>query len=157
MLFFPVLTLLMEWFCVKRGLANGILHSGTGLGGIAIPFLADTLLNHFGHRLAFIILAGLFAALALPAFIFANPRVPTAQIATEDPVDKSFLQSQMFWLFIGANIVQATANFLPGIYVPSFANDLNLSTTAGTLALALLNGTYSFTHLVSTMPTQLSV
>ncbi|KAG8892698.1 hypothetical protein FRB99_002495, partial [Tulasnella sp. 403] len=85
MLFFPVVTLLVEWWCIKRGLANGILNSGTGIGGIVVPFLADALLRRFGHRLAFLILAGVFGVLAFPAYMFAKPRLPITQITAANP------------------------------------------------------------------------
>ncbi|KIO32296.1 hypothetical protein M407DRAFT_57001, partial [Tulasnella calospora MUT 4182] len=140
MMFFPVCTYLMEWFSVKRGLANGILFTGTGLGGIIVPFGAEILLNRYGQRTAFIVLVWLFR-LASPAFVYAKPRLPVAQISAANVVDTSFLKNRVFWIFIIANIFQAFANFLPGIYLPSFANDLKLSTTSGTLALALMNAT----------------
>ncbi|KAG8915104.1 hypothetical protein FRC00_007881 [Tulasnella sp. 408] len=160
MMFFPVLTYLMEWFSVKRGLANGILFTGTGLGGIVVPFVAEILLNRYGQRTAFIVLAAIFGGLALPAFVYAKPRLPVAQTSAANAVDTSFLKNQVFWIFFIANIIQAFANFLPGIYLPcrkkysdkepysmltillatAFANDLKLSTTSGTLALALMNG-----------------
>ncbi|KAG8926282.1 hypothetical protein FRC01_009062 [Tulasnella sp. 417] len=141
MMFFPVITWLIEWFSVKRGLANGILFTGTGLGGIVVPFVAEILLNRYGHRTTFIVLAAIFGVLALPALVYAKPRLPVAQIFAANAVDTSFLKNQVFWIFFIANIIQAFANFLPGIYLPSFANDLNLSTTSGTLALALMNAT----------------
>ncbi|KIO32643.1 hypothetical protein M407DRAFT_241337 [Tulasnella calospora MUT 4182] len=56
-------------------------------------------------------------------------------------VDKSFLKNQVFWVLFITSTIQAFGNFLPGIYLPSFAHDLNLSTTSGTLALALMNAT----------------
>ncbi|KAG9006361.1 hypothetical protein FRB94_000825 [Tulasnella sp. JGI-2019a] len=139
LLFFPILTCLPEWFSVKRGLANGILFSGTGLGGVIVPFLVEDLLNRHGHRKAFIIIACMFAGLACPSFLFAKPRLPPTQARASNDLDLSFMKNQAFWLFIIANIIQAFANFLPGIYLPSFANDLKLSTTSGTLALSLMN------------------
>lgn len=65
-----------RWFSVKRGLvrsfttdasmptngchqANGILFTGTGLGGIVVPFVAEFLLNRYGQRIAFITLVSL--------------------------------------------------------------------------------------------------
>ncbi|KAG8932494.1 hypothetical protein FRC03_009421 [Tulasnella sp. 419] len=114
MLYFPILTWLVEWFSEKRGLANGILFSGTGLGGVVVPFVSEALLNRFGHRLAFFILSALFFVIALPAFLFAKPRVPAAQRTAATNLDTSFLRN-------------------------AFANDLRLSTTSGTLGLALMN------------------
>ncbi|KIO32645.1 hypothetical protein M407DRAFT_66455, partial [Tulasnella calospora MUT 4182] len=141
LLYFPVLTYLMEWFSVKRGLANGILFTGAGLGGVVVPFVTEVLLRRYGHKITFFIFAAIFGGLSLPAFAYAKPRLPVAQASTTAAVDKSFLKSQVFWVFFIANIIQAFANFLPGIYLPSFATELKLSTTSGTLGLALMNAT----------------
>lgn len=108
----------------------------------------------------------MFCALALPAFVYAKPRLPPTQTRASNNLDLSFLKNQAFWLFIVANLIQAFANFLPGIYIPcehtffstlallrasfiktllcyfpvAFAHDLKLSNTSGTLALSLMNG-----------------
>ncbi|KAG8993540.1 hypothetical protein FRB90_000671, partial [Tulasnella sp. 427] len=142
LLYFPVFTYLMEWFSVKRGLANGILFTGTGLGGVIVPFLTEILLRRYGHRVTFIVLAALFAGLGFPALVYAKPRLPVAQATASATLDKSFLKSQVFWILFISNTLQGFAHFLPGIYLPSFASDLKLSTTSGTIALALMNGEY---------------
>ncbi|KAG8951135.1 hypothetical protein FRC04_006794 [Tulasnella sp. 424] len=140
LLYFPVLTYLMEWFSVKRGLANGILFTGTGLGGIVVPFTTEVLLRRYGHKITFFALAAIFGVLALPTLVYAKPRLPVAQVSTTAAVDMSFVKNLVFWVFLISNTIQGFANFLPGIFIPSFANDLKLSTTSGTLALALMNG-----------------
>lgn len=60
----------------------------------------------------------MFGGLACPAFIYAKPRLPYAQTRASNELDLSFVKNQAFWLFIVANLIQAFANFLPGIYLP---------------------------------------
>lgn len=60
----------------------------------------------------------MFCALASPAFIFARPRLPPSGTQSSNKLDLSFVKNQAFWLFIVANLIQAFANFLPGIYLP---------------------------------------
>lgn len=48
MLYNPVIRLLPEWFVTRRGLAGGIVYSGTGLGGFVFPFVLNTLLAKVG-------------------------------------------------------------------------------------------------------------
>ncbi|KAG9030145.1 hypothetical protein FRB95_004283 [Tulasnella sp. JGI-2019a] len=139
-LYYPVLLLLPEWFSVKRGLAAGILFSGTGMGGALAPFLVDALLRHTGRRSTFLALAATFFILAVPALFYGKPRIPVAQESIPAHIDTSFLRNSVFWVFFIANVFQAFANFLPGLYLPSFAHDLNLSSISGTLALAVMNG-----------------
>ncbi|KAG9004945.1 hypothetical protein FRB94_001983 [Tulasnella sp. JGI-2019a] len=139
-LYFPVMLLLPDWFSAKRGLAAGILFSGTGLGGALAPFLIDALLRHTGQRTTFLALAALFFVLAIPALFYGKPRTPFAQETMQVRIDSSFLRNSAFWVFFIANAFQAFANFLPGLYLPSFAYDLKLSSISGTLALAMMNG-----------------
>ena len=48
MLYNPVIRLLPEWFSERRGLAGGIIFSGTGLGGFVFPFILNALLDKVG-------------------------------------------------------------------------------------------------------------
>ena len=48
----PAASGLFEWFAKKRGLANGILYSGSSVGGAIIPILMQILLTKFGYRTA---------------------------------------------------------------------------------------------------------
>ncbi|KAG9004943.1 hypothetical protein FRB94_001981 [Tulasnella sp. JGI-2019a] len=139
-LYFPVMLLLPEWFSAKRGLAAGILFSGTGLRGALAPFLIDALLRHTGQRTTFLVLAAIFFIFAVPTLLYGKPRTPVPQETMRVRVDSGFVRNSAFWIFFVANVFQAFANFLPGLYLPSFAHDLNLSSISGTLALALMNG-----------------
>ena len=46
-MYFPVISMLNEWFVPKRSLALSMLAS-TGVGAIAMPFVLATLLNTYG-------------------------------------------------------------------------------------------------------------
>ncbi|KAG8855706.1 hypothetical protein FRB96_006750 [Tulasnella sp. 330] len=136
-LYFPVMLLLPEWFSARRGLAAGILFSGTGLGGKRHN---DALLRHTGQSTTFLCLAAVFFVLAVPTLFYGKPRTPFAQETMQVRIDTGFLRNNAFWIFFIANSFQAFANFLPGLYIPSFAYDLQLTMISGTLALALMNG-----------------
>jgi MFS family permease len=55
------------WFDRRRGLALGIAMAGVGLGGFVMPQLAETLIERFTWRGAYVGLALLTAVVALPA------------------------------------------------------------------------------------------
>jgi MFS family permease len=55
------------WFDRRRGLALGIAMGGVGLGGFVMPQLAETLIERFTWRGAYVGLALLTAVVALPA------------------------------------------------------------------------------------------
>ncbi|KAK0195059.1 MFS general substrate transporter [Armillaria mellea] len=126
-LYFPVMTYLFEWFSDKKGLANGLIFSGTGVGGVVMPIITEALLNKYGRKVTMLALATSFALLVIPAFPYIKPR---------------FLKYHPFWVLSIANLVQGLGIFLPTLYLPTFATDLGLNnaTSVGTWSLSLMNG-----------------
>lgn len=58
--------LVSNWFKRKRGIALGILFTGTSIGGIIIPLLATPLIIHYGWRTAMVLVSLLVWAVLLP-------------------------------------------------------------------------------------------
>ncbi|KAG7446619.1 MFS general substrate transporter [Guyanagaster necrorhizus] len=141
-LYFPVMTYLFEWFSDKKGLANGLIFSGTGVGGVVMPIITEALLNKYGRKVTMLALATSFALLVLPAFPYIKPRVPISHIVHQRPIDTQFLKYHPFWVLFIANLVQGLGTFLPTLYLPTFATDLGLNnaTSVGTWSLSLMNG-----------------
>lgn len=54
--------------------------------------------------------------------------------------DYGFLKRSTFYAFSGAIFFTSLGNFIPSLWLPSFAADLNLSTSDGTLLVAIMNG-----------------
>lgn len=75
-LYLPCATLLYEWFHQKRGLANGILFSGTGVGGTVLPIVISALLNGVGYKATMVALGIAFGASNFIAMLFIKRRVP---------------------------------------------------------------------------------
>ncbi|KAF9060264.1 major facilitator superfamily domain-containing protein [Rhodocollybia butyracea] len=147
LLYFPTTTYLFEWFSQKRGIANGVMYSGTGVGGVVTPFVIENLLSKYGRRTTLLSLAFAFLFLSVPCLPFNKPRVPVAQVVDIRSVNTGFLKYSPFWILFMANLSQGLASFLPSLYLPSdyiscfpFASDLSLGTTSGTLALSFING-----------------
>src|SRR5436190_3534089 len=55
------------WFDRRRGLALGIALAGVGLGGIAMPQLANLFIENFGWRGAFVLLGLMVVVVAFPS------------------------------------------------------------------------------------------
>ncbi|KIK61870.1 hypothetical protein GYMLUDRAFT_558032 [Collybiopsis luxurians FD-317 M1] len=121
-------------------MANGVIFSGTGVGGVVTPFVVETLLNKYGRRTTLLSLAVAFLLLSIPCLPFIKPRLPVAQVVDVRSINTGFLTYGPFWILFVANLCQGLGSFLPSLYLPTFASDLNLATTSGTLALSFLNG-----------------
>ncbi|KAF9022193.1 MFS general substrate transporter [Hymenopellis radicata] len=118
-LYWPVLTYMFEWFSERKGFANGVIFSGASIGGAVFPYVIQVLLDKHGRKTALLVMAGILAA------------VPK-------PMNMQFLGRRVFWILCSANLIQGLGNFIPTLYIPSFATDLGVE-SAGTLGLALLN------------------
>ncbi|KAJ7162104.1 MFS general substrate transporter, partial [Mycena filopes] len=138
-LYYPTMTYLFEWFSERKGLANGIMFSGTGVGGVVCPIVVEVLLRKYGHRTTLIALAVAFVLLIVPAFPYMKPRLRPSNIPPP-PMNMLFLRSSAFWILFVANAFQGLPAYVPTLYLPSFAADTGLSDAAGSLTLSMLNG-----------------
>lgn len=119
-------------------------QAGTGLSGAIIPFIMNAGLSRYGHRTILRAWAVGLVALTLPLFPYMKPRIPISYSIRSRPFDLSFLSSSFFWTLQGCNILQGLGYFIPGVYLPTFAEKIGASTIGGTLAVALFNGASVF-------------
>ncbi|KAK7467603.1 hypothetical protein VKT23_004656 [Stygiomarasmius scandens] len=140
LLYFPTVTYTFEWFSEKKGLANGVIFSGTSVGGVFTPIMIQTLLDRYGHRTTLIAWAIGFLVVVTPCLPYLKGRMPVAQAVNPRSLDVKLLYYSAFWMLFLANLLQGLGSFLPSLYIPTFASDIHLSVTSGTLAIALMNG-----------------
>ncbi|KAJ6514179.1 major facilitator superfamily domain-containing protein [Mycena vitilis] len=145
LLYLPCISYLSEWFVVRRGLANGILFAGTAAGGLVLPLVLAPLISNHGSAKALRILAIAIAVLLLPLLPFVKGRIPDARARVHGPTPRGapgpqeWMKHRLFWLVLAVNTLQGFAYFVPIIYLPTFANDLNISSSNSAATLAMLN------------------
>ena len=66
----PSIVLVSNWFVRRRGLALGILLTGTSIGGVVIPQIATPLITSYGWRNAMLIVSFLTWLVLVPAIVF---------------------------------------------------------------------------------------
>ncbi|KAH6607310.1 hypothetical protein Trco_003623 [Trichoderma cornu-damae] len=121
----PCILYMDQWFVKRKGLAFGVMWSGTGLGGFAIPLLLEFLLGRYGLRTTLRIWAVALFVLMIPVVYFVKPRLPVATgPAQSKPWKLGFLADRSFLLYRAANIVEALGFFMPGLYLPSYASSI---------------------------------
>lgn len=102
----PVIKLLPEWFSERRGLAGGIIFSGTGVGGFVFPFLLNTLLDKVGLRWTLRIWALGTSLCSAIALFGMKSRFPTPKYSPSQrrpkfiPPQLTFLKNALFWSFV---------------------------------------------------------
>ncbi|KAI0514528.1 major facilitator superfamily domain-containing protein [Xylaria bambusicola] len=117
----PCIMYLGEWFVNKKGLAYGMMWSGTGLAGVILPLLLQSLLGSLGFRNTLRVWAALLFVLAAPAAFLIKPRLPPSATSHAKPFNLWFLVTPAFLVYQTANIVESMGYFLPGIYLPTFS------------------------------------
>lgn len=116
-------------FNAGRGLALAAALSGAGLGSLVTPALSVTLINHMGLRGAFPVLAGVWAAFAVPLLVLffrrqnAGPatanqtlstaRFPLLAIAKSDLLNWRFFRLGTATLLIAFVAVSFAASIFP--------------------------------------------
>ncbi|KAF3058451.1 Monocarboxylate transporter 14 [Daldinia childiae] len=117
----PCILYIDEWFVQRKGLAYGIMWSGTGLAGVVLPLLMEFLLRTVGFRTTLRIWSGVLFALTIPLSFYIKPRLPYSATSHVKPFSLSMFLLPTFWLYQLANVIEAMGFFLPGIYLPNYA------------------------------------
>ncbi|KAI8633800.1 major facilitator superfamily domain-containing protein [Xylariaceae sp. FL1651] len=120
----PCIVYMDEWFVKRKGLAYGIMWSGTGLAGVVLPLLMEWLLTTLGFRNTLRLWAGLLFVLTAPLALFVKPRLPPSATSHIKPFNLRFVLTPVFLLYQTANIVESMGFFLPGIYLPTYARSI---------------------------------
>ncbi|KAF4549902.1 MFS-type transporter-like protein 24 [Elsinoe fawcettii] len=137
--YYPILSMVNEYWIQRRGMAYGLLCSATGLSGTVLPLLAETLLQRYGHRTTLRIMAVSLTILTGPLIPFLKPRLPSSSHTSSPKTDWTFLRSPLFHIYSLSNILQGLAYFLPALYLPSTATSLGTSPRIAALLLTTMS------------------
>jgi len=132
LIFAPNMGLIDEWFIRRRSLAYGIYFASSSISAAILPPLLRELLQKYSAKTT-LVGWGIFIAVALTiALLNVQPRLPSTKAAETAGVlnplssDKSnkFLTKPLFWLVIFSNVLQAFSQYLPSVYIPSYATEV---------------------------------
>src|SRR5450432_4204634 len=105
----PNQVLLTNWFDRSRGKAMGFAYIGIGLGGATVPWLAHTLVQHFGWQAALRILGAMILVVALPlAWLVKEPPRRTS-VAVQSASAKAAFRKRSFYLLTPASMFSIAA------------------------------------------------
>ncbi|KAJ7163489.1 major facilitator superfamily domain-containing protein [Mycena crocata] len=145
LLFLPCISFTSEWFVARRGLANGILFAGNSTGGLLLPLVLPPLISKHGASKTLRILAIAVAVLLVPVLPFVKGRLPQSRVRIHGPAPRGvsgpqdWMKHKSFWICLAANTLQGFAYFVPIVYLPTFANNLHISSSNSAVTLAMLN------------------
>lgn len=149
--YIPAMTVAPGWFTTHRGLAIGIVSSGTGVGGVAWAPLLRYLNNHMGFRdtlrltgaISFILLGASATALTWAPEFERRDRVETQTSRTRflvPLVDWRVARSRKFIAQCISAALQSSAYYAPVFFFSAYARSLGYSAAAGATFIAVSNG-----------------
>jgi hypothetical protein len=144
-----------QYFKLRRGLANGIVYAGGGLGGTVICFVLEGLIQKLGVAWAFRVIGFMTLCTGLPAAWLIKDRAPiktntfiewyvsSASSTVLSPrinlrLRGLFRDIRFTFLFI-AGAVGTFPLFVPPFFLPLYTNSLGLSSSAGAGFVAAFN------------------
>lgn len=137
--YYPILSMVNEYWIVRRGMAYGILCGASGISGTVMPFVLQALLTRYGYQTTLRATAVTLILLTGPLIPFLKGRLPSAEQNERTGTSWAFLRAPSFWIYSLANILQGLVYFFPALYLPSYASSLKLSDRSGALLLALMS------------------
>ncbi|KAF1925464.1 MFS general substrate transporter [Didymella exigua CBS 183.55] len=149
--YYPILSMVDEYWIRRRGMAYGMLCSASGVSGAVTPLTLQALLHKYGHRTTLRGVAVFLFALTGPLIPLLKGR-PGQQQGLALRADWTFLRTRLFWIYSISNLLMGLGYFFPALYLPSYASAVGLSTSKGALLLALMSvaqvaGQFTFGYL----------
>ncbi|UZJ54563.1 hypothetical protein CBS101457_003883 [Exobasidium rhododendri] len=160
--FTPVVLWLSQWFDTRRGLATGIIYSGSGLGGVVFPLLVTRLLDTVGFAWTLRVLALMSFILGSIASLALKPRLPVPSVSSSSiansrsfsfkkllPGDLRPLLSPFACLSELVIFFQAGSWYTISLYISSYATSLGVSSSTATGILSAFNASATVGYLVT--------
>ncbi|KAJ3579187.1 hypothetical protein NPX13_g1384 [Xylaria arbuscula] len=141
MLFYPTISAVNVWFDHNRGLALGIVVSGSSIGGIVWPILVERLIQAIGFPWALRTIGFICLAILIPSVILVRERrvtnSPRGNIDTKR-LTKEIL-SKEYLLQTGGFTFAYLGLFIPFYYLSLFAIKHGVEPGFANYLLAILN------------------
>ncbi|KAJ7200322.1 major facilitator superfamily domain-containing protein [Mycena pura] len=125
-----------QYFNRRRGLANGIVYAGGGIGGAVNSFAIDSLIRSLGPAWTFRIIGLVTLLTGIPAAWLVKERTT---IRTTGFIEWSFFHDLRFIFLFLAGALGTFPLFVPPFFLPLYSASLNLSPSTGAGLVAGFN------------------
>ncbi|KAG2224557.1 hypothetical protein INT45_004402 [Circinella minor] len=131
-----------QWFDKRRGLALGLISSGSGAGGLILPFILTPLNNTIGigwsyRVLGFIILGCAIVSCVCIKMRFKSSKQPTRKL--KELFNFEVLKDLNYCLWVLGSMIGLMGFFVPYFFLPSHATYLGISSENSTVVVAVMS------------------
>ena len=151
--YYPILSMVEEWWVARRGMAYGLLCAASGVSGAAMPLACQVLLRKYGYPTTLRAIAVTLFVTTGPLMPLLKARLPETQSGTGvGRIDWSFLKNSLFWIYNLSNLIYGMGYFFPSLFLPSYATTVGLPGWQGALLLTVMSisqvlGQFTFGYL----------
>lgn len=135
---YPIISMVNEWWVVRKGMAFGLISASSGVTGAFMPFIIESLLNKYGYRTTLRACAVAMTVFTAPLIPLFKGRLPAAESSALARTNWDFLKRPLFWIYASSVLIQGLGFFLPAVFLPSYAAAVDLPSIRGALLLALM-------------------
>ncbi|KAI8884103.1 MFS general substrate transporter [Backusella circina FSU 941] len=141
-----------QWFTQHRGLALGIISSGSGIGGLVIPFIMNGVNGTLGAGWTYRIMGFVCLACDIVACCFVKEKSsskPKTKKRLSQIIRFECLKDMNVLLFTIGSDIALLGYAIPYVFIPSYATFLGLSSSQGTSLVAVTAACNFFGRIVT--------
>ncbi|KAI8147113.1 major facilitator superfamily domain-containing protein [Fennellomyces sp. T-0311] len=142
LVFSSSITIPSQWFYRNRALATGIAISGSGVGGVALSPMAQSLMSTIGYRNALRAMGGMHFGLLCIATALAVSRYPPSMAKGKSwmLLDRSLFSWPFVFLLIFSLFVPF--GYIPPFYLaPTYASHIGVDAASGSTLVSIMSAT----------------
>ncbi|KAF9966924.1 hypothetical protein BGZ70_000724 [Mortierella alpina] len=139
MALFTSVTVPVQWFDTKRGLAAGITVAGSGLGGACLAPLNRLMITQLGHRWALRIMGISVIVVVLSVLYCVRTRIPLGRRGGAI-LDVSHFKDRGFAVIYFMGMFVTFGYLVPVFLLPKFVTDMGMDPSIGATLVGLFAG-----------------
>jgi MFS family permease len=152
----PMVAAVGGWYNVKRTNALGLAVAGIGLGTLITAPLAERLVDRYGWRTTYVVLAAGAAVLMSLAVLGANRPPRAAHAAPPPPILSVVRSNRDFWVLYASMFLMTLVLFVPFVYLSDYLKQEEVAGSAGwlvgTIGIFSVLGRLGFGAIARTLP-----
>ena len=129
----PMVAAVGGWFERRRTTALGFAVAGIGVGTLTVVPLAERLIESYGWRQTYVIMAVASGVLLALAAVGARRPALAQHAPARSPLRSLLSTGRIFWMLYLSLVLMSAALFVPFVFLPDYVSTKGISGSAGWL------------------------
>ncbi|KAG2220100.1 hypothetical protein INT45_005861 [Circinella minor] len=139
LMYVTIMAVAPQYFDKRRGLALGLIASGSGIGGLIMPFIMTPINRSLGAAWTYRVVGFICLGCDLVACLLVNDRKPLIKQRKKisDIIKFDVFKNKNFCIWCLGAMIQMFGYYIPFFFLPSYATWLGLSANDGSSLIAI--------------------